>query len=161
MAWMRAFRYNNVYITKYWSMKVPVLFRTRYAMADKRILVDSGATDNFIHPKFVKHLQVGMQELEHPMKIWNINGTTNKASRLMHFVDLLVQTKGQEKKMRFLVTDLGVEDVILGYPWLSMFKPQFSWKDASVDTNILPIVIWSPDRYMLILKPLIRRWRWR
>src|SRR6266404_4320736 len=44
-AWMRAFRCNNVYITKFRSMKVPVSFRTRYAMANKRILVDSGATD--------------------------------------------------------------------------------------------------------------------
>src|SRR5712664_3891390 len=138
-------------------MKVPVSFRTRYAMADKRILVDSGATDNFIHPKFVKRLRVGMQELEHPMKIWNIDGTTNKVGKLTHFVDLLIQTKGQEKKMRFLVTDLGVKDVILGYPWLSTFEPQFSWKDTTVDTTILPIVIQSPDWYTLILKPLIRR----
>ena len=138
-------------------MKVPVSFRTRYAMANKRILVDSGAMDNFIHPKFVKCLHVGMQELECPMKIWNIDGTTNQAGRLTHFVDLLVQTKGQEKKMRFLVTDLGVEDVILGYPWLATFEPQFSWKDATVDTNILPVVIRSPDWYMLVLRPLIRR----
>src|SRR6266404_4171027 len=73
---------------------------------------------NFIHLKFVKRLRVGMQELEHPMKIWNIDGTTNRAGRLTHFVDLLVQTKGQEKKMRFLVMDLSVKDIILGYPWL-------------------------------------------
>ncbi len=158
---MRAFRCNNVYITKYWSMKVPVSFRTRYAMANKRILVDSGATDNFIHLKFVKCLHVGMQELERPMKIWNIDGTMNRAGRLTHFIDLLVQTKGQEKKMWFLVTDLGVEDVILGYPWLSTFKPQFSWKDATVDTNILPVVIRSPNWYTLILKPSIRRTRTR
>src|SRR6266404_5223974 len=138
-------------------MKVPVSFRTCYAMADKRILVDSRATDNFIHPKFVKRLHVGMQELENPMKIWNIDGTTNRAGRLTHFVDLLVQTKGQEKKMRFLVTDLGVKDIILGYPWLSTFEPQFSWKDATVDTNILPVVVRSPDWYTLILKPSIQR----
>ena len=154
---MRAFRCNNVYITKYRSMKVPVSFRTRYAMADKRILIDSGATDNFIHPKFVKRLRVGMQELERPMKIWNIDGTTNRAGRLTHFVDLLVKTKGQEKKMRFLVTDLGVEDVILGYPWLATFEPQFSWKDATVDTSVLPVVIRSPDWHTLILRPSIRR----
>ena len=77
--------------------------------------------------------------------------------RLTHFVDLLVQTKGQEKKMRFLVTNLGVEDVILGYPWLATFEPQFSWKNATVDTNILPVVIRSPDWYTLILRPSIRR----
>src|SRR5882762_1105613 len=75
----------------------------------------------------------------------------------MHFVDLLVQTKGQEKKMQFLVTDLGVEDVILGYPWLATFEPQFSWKDATVDTNILPVIIRSPDWYTLILQPSIQR----
>src|SRR6266404_943817 len=138
-------------------MKVPVSFRTCYAMANKRILVDLGATDNFIHPKFVKHLHVGMQELDCSMKIWNIDGTTNRAGRLTHFVDLLVQTKGQEKKMRFLVMDLGVEDVILGYPWLATFEPQFSWKDATVDRTTLPIVIRLPDWYMLILRPSIRR----
>jgi len=126
-------------------------------MADKRILVDSGATDNFIHPKFVKRLHVGMQELECPMKIWNIDGTTNRARWLTHFVDLLVKTKGQEKKMWFLVTDLGVEDVILGYPWLATFEPQFSWKNATVDTTILPVVIRSPDWHTLILRPSIRR----
>src|SRR5712664_3644093 len=138
-------------------MKVPVSFRTRYAMADKRILVDSRATDNFIHPKFVKRLRVGTQELQRSMKIWNIDGTTNRAGRLTHFVDLLVKTKGQEKKMRFLVTDLGAEDVILGYPWLATFEPQFSWKDAAVNTNILPIIIRSPDWHTLILHPSIRR----
>jgi len=107
---------------KYQSMKVPVSFRTRYAMADKRILVDSGATDNFIHLKFVKRLHVGMQELEHPIKIWNIDGMANKARKLTHFVNLLVQTKKCEEKMRFLVTDLGIKDVILGYPQI-IFHP--------------------------------------
>jgi len=125
-------------------------------MANKRILVDSGATDNFIHPKFVKRLRVGMQKLEHPMKIWNIDGMTNRAGQLMHFIDLLVKTKGQEKKMRFLVTDLGVEDVILGYPWLATFEPQFSWKNATVDTTILPVIIRSTDWHTLILQPSIQ-----
>jgi len=37
--------------------------------------------------------------------------------------------------MQFLVTDLGVEDVILGYPWLATFEPQFSWRDAAVDND--------------------------
>ncbi len=59
--------------------------------------------------------------------------------------------------MRFLVTDLGVEDVILGYPWLATFELQFSWKDATVDTNILPVIIQSLDWHTLILRPSIRR----
>jgi hypothetical protein len=40
--------------------------------------------------------------------------------------------------MQFLVTDLGLEDLILGYPWLANFKPKFSWKEAVIDTFIYP-----------------------
>ncbi len=80
-------------------MKIPVSFRTRYAMADKRILVDSGATDNFIHLKFVKRLHVGTQKLERSMKIWNIDGSTNRVGQLTEYVDLLVKTGKREEKM--------------------------------------------------------------
>jgi hypothetical protein len=43
-AWVRALRCNTVYITRYRSMRVPVSIRTSYFMADKKALVDSGAT---------------------------------------------------------------------------------------------------------------------
>ena len=45
--------------------------------------------------------------------------------------------------MRFLVTDLGTEDLILGYPWLAVFEPKFQWRDASIDVECLPIIIQS------------------
>jgi hypothetical protein len=60
-------------------------------MADKNILVDSGATDNFIHPKLLKRLDLGAQLLDRPGKIWNIDGTTNRAGQLTSFVDLEVR----------------------------------------------------------------------
>ena len=92
MAWDRAIGCKSVYITRYHSMKVPVSFQTLHATADKTILVDSGAMDNFIHLKLLKRLGLGSQPLERPWKIWNINGTTNKTGALMHCVDLEVHT---------------------------------------------------------------------
>ena len=80
-------------------MKIPISFHTCYTMADKRILIDSGVTDNFIHPKFVRRLHVGTQKLEWSMKIWNINGSTNRAGQLTEYVDLLVKTRKCEEKM--------------------------------------------------------------
>jgi hypothetical protein len=111
-------------------MKVPISFRMLHAMADKHILVDSRATDNFIHPKLLKQLGLGAQTLDRPRKIWNIDGTMNRAGELMHFMDLKVRTGDKEEKMHFLITDLGNEDLILGYPWLVMFKPQFIWQSS-------------------------------
>ena len=47
--------------------------------------------------------------------------------------------------MRFLITDLGDDDLILGYPWLSTFEPKFSWHEGVIDTRFLPIIIHSLD----------------
>ena len=124
-------------------MRIPVSFRTTYARADKKILVDSGATDNFIHPRLIRRLGLGTQHLPRERKIWNIDGTSNKAGMISEFVDLHVQTQGRTEQMRFLVTDLGTEDLILGYPWLAVFEPKFQWRDASIDVEYLPIIIQS------------------
>jgi hypothetical protein len=51
-------------------------------MADKRVLVDSGATDNFMHPNFTTKMGLGMKELPTPRKIFNIDNTTNKSGKI-------------------------------------------------------------------------------
>jgi hypothetical protein len=124
-------------------MKIPVSFRTSYARADKQILVDSGATDNFIDPRLLKRLGLRSLRLERPRKIWNIDGTNNRAGMISDYVDLNVQSGNKGTKMRFLVTDLGLEDLILGYPWLAYFEPKFSWREGVIDTTHLPIIIRS------------------
>jgi hypothetical protein len=124
-------------------MKIPVSFRTSYARADKKILVDSGATDNFINPRLIKRLGLRSLRLEQPRKIWNIDRTNNKAGMISDYVDLNVQSGNKNTKMQFLVTDLGLEDLILGYPWLAYFEPKFSWREGVIDTTHLPIIIRS------------------
>ena len=146
MAWGRAIcmpKCNTVYLAHYWSLRIPVSFWTAYTRADKQILVDSGATDSFINPWLIKRLGLGTQQLQQERKIWNINGTSNKAGMISDFVDLQVQTKGWTKQMRFLVTNLGIEDLILGYPLLALFEPKFSWSKATIDVTYLLIIIQS------------------
>ena len=145
MVWVRAFGSDSVYITRYHSMKVPISFQTLHAMTNKNILVDSGATNNFIHPRLIKHLSLGTNQLKKPKKFWILDGTTNKGGELTHYVDLEVKTGDKEQNMCFLITDLGDDDLILGYPWLSTFKPKFSWHDGVIDTHFLPIIICSLD----------------
>ena len=132
-----------MYLARYQSMKIPISFQTAYARADKQILVDSGATDNFIHPHLIRRLALGTQKLEWSRKIWNIDGTNNKAGRITDYVDLSVQMGQKQNKMRFLVTDLGHKDLILGYPWLATFEPKFSWADGTIEVEYLPIIVKS------------------
>jgi hypothetical protein len=110
-------------------------------MADKKALVDSGATDNFMHPAFAKRMGLGLQTLPNPKKIFNIDNTTNKSGMITHFLDLNVRANGINKEMQFLVMDIGHEEVLLGYPWLAMFEPKFNWRSAVIDKHVLPIII--------------------
>jgi hypothetical protein len=112
-------------------------------MADKKALVDSGATDNFMHPTFAKQMGLGLQPLPTPKKIFNIDNTINKSGMITHFLDLNVCANGINKEMCFLVTDIGHEEILLGYPWLATFEPKFNWKSTIIDERILPIIISS------------------
>jgi hypothetical protein len=75
MAWVRALRCNTVYITRYRSMRVPVSICTSYFMADKQALVDSGATDNFMHPAFAKRMGLGLTRCSQPQRRFSTSTT--------------------------------------------------------------------------------------
>jgi hypothetical protein len=154
-AWVRALHCNSVYITRYRSMRIPVSICTRYFMADKKALVDSGATDNFMHPNFAKRMGLGMKTLPKPKKIFNIDNTTNKSGMITHYLDLNVVTKGIHKEMRFLVTDIGQEEVLLGYPWLATFEPKFDWRSATMEPRFMPVIISSINPQITQSQPII------
>src|SRR6202453_3797783 len=121
-AWVRAFKCNSVFVTRYRSMHVPVSICTSCFMANKQALVDSGTTNNFMSPNFARKMGLGMKKLDNPRKIFNIDDTENKSGSITHYLDLDVLTKGIHHEMRFLVADLGREELLLGYPWLATFK---------------------------------------
>jgi hypothetical protein len=59
---------------------------------------------------------LGLHKLPKAQKIFNIDNTTNKSGEITHYLDLDVNTKGIHKEMCFLITDIGSEDLLLGYP---------------------------------------------
>ena len=54
-----------------------------------------------------------------------------------------VRHKGVNPFTRFLVSDIGRESLILGYPWLAAFEPHFKWKEGTLDPQYLPIMCHS------------------
>ena len=95
-------------------MRIPVSVCMSYKTANIKGLVDSGATDNFIHPTFMQRMGLGTRSLKQPRKIWNMDNSENKAGCITHYVTLNVQTKGIQVDMNFLVMDIRNEDVLLG-----------------------------------------------
>ncbi len=110
-------------------------------MAEREVLIDSRATDNFICKNLLRRLQISSLLLETSLKIWNVDGTHNQDGQITHFTDLQVRTGADTKLLRFLLTNLGKDEVILGYPWLTVFEPTIHWKDATLDKAFQPVII--------------------
>ncbi len=126
-------------------------------MANLKALVDSGATDCFMSENFVQRMKLGKRLLQKPRKIWNIDNMANQAGAIMHYVDLSMQTKGVQKIIQFLITNIGSEDIVLGYPWMAAFEPQFTWRNGVISENALPIIIQSVNPSILGRDPIIAR----
>src|SRR6266571_1195085 len=132
-----------MYNSRYRSMRIPVLFESAHAMAEREVLVNSGATDNFISKNLLHRLKIRYLPVETPIKIWNVDGTHNQDGTISHFTDLQVHTGTETNTLRFLIMNLGKDEVILGYPWLTAFEPIIHWRDATLDKTCQPVVISS------------------
>ena len=83
--------------------------------AEITALVDSGATENFMNLTYAKWLRLPIKRLPNPRKLFNVNGTENKAGELLFYMDLQVRSGGQNTMLRFFLSDLGEHKAILGY----------------------------------------------
>ena len=103
-------------------MKVPTAITTHYNTAEIRSLVDSGATHNFVHPRFIRKMKIGMQRLEVAKTLYNVDDTTNKDGKITHYLTLNVQMRRRIKQMSFLIADIGKEDVHLRVPMVGRLR---------------------------------------
>ncbi len=128
-------------------------------MADIKALVDSGATDCFMSENFIRRMKLGKRPLQRLRKIWNIDNMPNQAGEIMHYITLDIQTRGIRKTIQFLVTNIGNEDIILGYPWMAAFEPQFTWKNGVISERELPIILQSVNPFLPGKDPIIAQIR--
>jgi len=149
-----------VYNSRYKSLQISVLFESTHATAEREVLIDSGATDNFICRNLLKRLQISYLPLNTPIKIWNVDGMHNQDGEITHFTDLQVRTGADTKLLRFLLTNLGKDKVILGYPWLTTFEPKIHWKDATLDKAFQPIIISSMNPQEIQVSSAITEEEW-
>jgi hypothetical protein len=80
-------------------------------------LLDSGATGLFINRALVQKKGIHTRQLEHPITVYNIDGSINRGGSIMEEVTLIMSHQGHQEQTVFEVCDLGKTDLIIGYPW--------------------------------------------
>ena len=72
-----------------------------HAMIDVEALLDSGATGLFINHELVQNNGIAMQVLEHPITVYNIDGTKNKKGSITEEVTMIMSYQGHKEKAVF------------------------------------------------------------
>ena len=116
MDWMRALYCNSVVIMHLWSMKVPMTIQMSYNMANIQSLMDSGATDNFMHPWIAQKLRLGTKCLGHLKRLFNVDNTETKSGNITHYVDLNVCTNVKAPPMGGSYMNEGMSYIRIGLP---------------------------------------------
>jgi len=61
-----------------------------------------------------------------------VDGTENRGGQITHCVHLYIQHGNKQKRAKFFITNLGKDQLILGYPWLEEFNPEINWTDGKL-----------------------------
>ena len=100
-------------------MSLRLYLHTRNERAETTTLLDSGATENFIHLDYARKKRLTVKQLVTPRKIVNVDGTPNAKGEIRYYVDLDMSHGAAKVRLRFFLTDIGDRDIILGYPWFA------------------------------------------
>jgi hypothetical protein len=73
------------------ALVVPITFANLEGAKEGIALVDSGATECFIDTKTAQHWGLPTRQLVYPRKIYNVDGTENKAGKIMRSCMLRVR----------------------------------------------------------------------
>ena len=94
-------------------------------------LLDSGAGGEFIDQNYAKTLNLPLETLNKPIPAINVDGTLNKKGTIKHYVNLELEIFRQLQTIRLLVTGLGKQKILLGFPWLQKNNPIIDWQTGT------------------------------
>ena len=126
-------------------MTLHIFIQSKSKRAKAVALLDSEATENFININYARKLGIPIQRLPYERRLFNVDGTPNKVGALKYYVDMSMRTRGKRTRLRYFLTDLGENQVILGYPWFASAQPKIDWAKGWIDYDQLPIVLRTND----------------
>src|SRR5271168_3526590 len=116
------------------SLKLKVELETTDTAEVKSVnmLVDCGATGEFIDRHYAKSCGFRLLKLSKPIPVYNVDGTPNEAGFVTEVVDLILRYKNHSEPTLFAVSSLGRQKLILGHSWLRKHNPEINWTTGEV-----------------------------
>jgi hypothetical protein len=118
---------GDVFVPRVRTMKADISLQTSVKRVVIPALIDSGVTENCIDRKFIRKYKLPATKLLKPRIVRNADNSPNSSGIITHSVNLELQYAGKPQQFRFLVTDLGDDSIVLGYPFLAHNNPPLDW----------------------------------
>ena len=99
---------------------------------EMKVLLDTGAGGKFIDQNFIRNQKIKTKNLEHPIEVFNVDGTPNKRGTIMKYTRLDLMINGRTRPHNLFVTRLGKQKIILGYPWFKQDNPEINWEKCTL-----------------------------
>ena len=91
-------------------------------------LINSGAGGKSVDQNYAKAIGLKAQTLETPLQAKNMDGTENKWGTIKNYINIDAEINGRKIPIELLITGLGKERIILGFPWLNEYNPDINWR---------------------------------
>ena len=99
---------------------------------ETKALLDTGAGGKFINQNFIQNQKIKTKNLEHPIEVFNVDGTPNKQGTIMKYTQLDLTINGHTQPHNLFVTGLGKQKIILGYPWFKQNNPEIDQEKCTL-----------------------------
>ena len=88
--------------------------------------------------EFVNKNSLPTRKLQRPIPVFNVDGSPNEAGAITEILDTILRFRDHSERIQLAVTQLGSQDIILGYGWLKAHNPEVDWNDGSIKLNRCP-----------------------
>ncbi|QRW23994.1 Retrotransposable element Tf2 protein [Rhizoctonia solani] len=91
------------------------------------VLIDSGATSSFLHPRTAESLRLPLIDLPSPCTVTMLDGSSPQAGKIWKKANLTFSLDGKKMTETFLICNTGSHAAILGLKWLDAHNPEIDW----------------------------------
>jgi len=81
---------------------------------------------------------INTQSISRPIPVYNVDGSPNEAGQISEVVDIVLRYKTHSERTLLAVSNLGKQNMILGYTWLKDHNLEVNWQTGEVQMNRCP-----------------------
>ncbi|KAF8695821.1 hypothetical protein RHS03_07886, partial [Rhizoctonia solani] len=96
------------------------------------VLIDSGATSSFLHPRTAELLCLPLIDLPSPCTVTMLDGSSPQAGKIWKKAVLTFTYNGKRMTETFLICNTGSHAAILGLKWLDAHNPEIDWNTCTL-----------------------------